>query len=954
MPSAHSEIAQGAVSPARQHALASGKSIPEFVAPDPQREETLALISQRKAETQVAKVSDYDSILLNGLGRVIGTRAGISIEQKPEDIVDVVAFFKREGKVYVAVSDVNRPALLARNAVDLDVVPEQQSGRMTNLPGAYIIEDGPASAARRVVIEKIGAQPVSDPFRLGGSILPNAGSSPEVAIPFGVEVFPPEQLEMVSYGEKLDGFRVRRFMELQEIVDAYYAGKIHDPRLLEGVLRLAEHLNIELTLPCAQDIRYAAICSPASSAMQERILSSEAARELLRNPPPDSDIVASVQLTELRGDQRPEHPFLEQFRLWVANMDKQGRNVGAPYEIDAVVRQSDALNIGCFSIIDGEPVLAINIGSREALERRESEVHVMHIATEARALEGVSGHLPRGSATAEGLRLVASEIARELTGIETIGKPIALQTYGFWSPGFNTAMYREALVPFDASAVRSVQSTTYFMRASEILELADEGVVRDLGLVQMARRLDAAFPSKLSRAVLNYPPEVLQEYSDLVNSDSAVMQFIREHAPHLRELVKTSPLFSALLATRINQGGIVIEIPEPGSKEAAFFSSHQESYLFHPEMPAVEAAAFLLHDGWHFDHQDRLPFYTDGKGGLLLDSQGRPIVCSQVEYQDSPNFNEVDALTFSEVVIPTLYGVKRFEEEIGTPCVAGLLEGAGIYDFDEQREAVRLMATEGVIPDEVVSFLARGGNFARYERLLHERLVGFYVRDVLNNVPAMYQAWTALPEVAEVAIRMGARAYNDPHVEAETFRERLTAATDRTSSVNQLQAAISSTRTQDIYRVALDIAYVVHLASEHADPVARERVVAEAREQIAALIEAHDTLSDLLPEIRDTERSERNLSAFSRLRAIQADVCKPAAAFLQSCIEDPAVVGAANVPELAGRKYMAFPLIPFGVPDELKNKVPELIAQSFARLTLSVPPGRAIVAPDESADRASS
>lgn len=935
-----------AVSPALREALASSNEAREFVAADPARSEAPCCVSARVADTQVAKVADYFSELLNGEGRVVRGRESISIEERPEDVVDVVAYYEQDGKIFVATTEVNRPALFAREARGLDVVVEQKTGRMINLPGGYITEDGVSSAVRKVVAQKIGTTILDEPFRLGGAILPNAGSSPEVAIPFAVRVRPPVHSEMASYGDKLDSNRLVRFMDVQSIVDAYYEGRLHDPRLLEGALRLAEHLEIEIKLPFGEKLRGIAQSASASEVVAKKILTPEVARNLLRSPPPDSDIVSSVRMTA--AESAPENPFLERYRLWIANIGQDGKQVGANYEVDAVVRALDTLNVGCFSLLEGEPLLAVNIGAREALERRESEVHVMHIATEARTMEGVTGSILVGANDQASLQAAARRIAEQHTGIDSFGDAVALDTYGFWSPGFNTSLYRESLIPFDASQVTSVQSTTYFVRARDILELAKEGVVRDLALIQHARRLDAAFPTERKETLPQFSPELKREYSELVNADAPVMQFIREHAPHLRELLKTSPLFAGLLAARINQGGIVIEKPQPGSLEAMFFSSHMETYLFHPEMPGAEAAAFLLHDGWHFGHEDKLPFYAAPDGTLLRDAAGNPLVCTAEQYGESPSFNEVDALTFSEVVIPIIYGIDEYEKAIGTPCVAGLLRGAGIRGFDEQRAAVREMAAEGRLPEKVAAYLSSGDNFARYERLLHERLIGFYVRDVVNNVPQMYRAWSALPEVAEVAIRLGARAYNDGRKEPETFSERLHEVTQGSRAINQLQAAISSTCTQEIYCVALDIAYLAHLATTHAQRAVRDTMLTQARAQIAELISAHDTLSEILPTIRDTEHSERNLNAFEKLRDIKNGVCRRAAEFLKVTAQDADTVGAMNVQELAGRKYMAFPLIPFGVPEELKGEVPRLIAESFQRLGLPVPSSRSIVSGDGS------
>ncbi|MBN8548522.1 MAG: hypothetical protein J0M12_04325 [Deltaproteobacteria bacterium] len=918
-----------------RHALASPQQQREFLPYDPQDARAVAgvgLLASVEAKTEVVAVGEFDCTHISASGNELRRDIRVSAEVRPEDVIDLIAFFRRDGKIFAAVTEVNRPALLARESEPLASVTEQLTGRMTNLPGGYITEDGPESSALSVLAQKIGATAQDKPFSLGGSILPNAGSSPELAFPYAVEIKPPEHEAFVSYGDKLDGMRVVRFMELQSIVDAYYQGALHDPRLLECTYRLAARLEYPLTLPQQAEIAALVRNDAPSEFVKSRILTPRAARELMQDPPADSSIVASVIMKPAEAPSA--QPFLGQRRLTVVNQASNGDALGQAYEVDAVVRSYDTLNVGCFSLADGEPLLAVNIGVREALELREAEIRVMSVATEARNMEGVTGSISPRATDGHAFTAAAKYIAQSHTGIHVFEEPYPLSTYGFWSPGFNTSLYRECLLPFRASEVTHASENCYFMRAVDILTLADEGLIRDLALIQMARRLDAAYPSPNPPEALNFPRPVIEFLDSVSTRNQRLAAISRAYAPDLREAMKFDPLLVTTLAGRLGMRAATVEA---GSKEALFFESHMETYLFHPEMSGMEAIAFLEHDSWHYGHPDRLPFLSAADGSLLRDSDGNPRLCSLSEYAQSPRENEVDALMFSEVIIPQRVGVQKFESKTGAKTVASLLIESGLRTLEEQHAAVHLMAAEGKIPPAVARFLAQDSNFATYETLLRERLIGFYVRDVLHNIPLLYKAWSEMPEVAELAIQMGAPAYNDPRVIPGTFRERLEEALRGPRSMNQLQDEIEDTRKNDLYLTILNIASLGRLIDVHAAPAYRDELRGEMREQIGKLFAAQKTLKDLLPTIRDVERSERNLRACQTLLEIRARVCREGAAFFERLVRDEQAIGLENVTELAGRKYVAFPLIPFGVPEGGQETVSSLISKGFTELGLRDP-----------------
>lgn len=894
------------------------------------------LVQQSPGLTEVVKLTPTTAEFFNSAGEQIGSDQ-LSIELRPEDVVGVLPYNVEGGELLVYATECVRPALLAREEIGLPALAGTAGARVLSELGGYLGSvDGLGQAAEAILSQKAALVPSGHAEMIGGLLIPNASVSAELVLPTAVPVHRPPRREYEVTGAQFNAGRITVELSAQQVADAFYQGRLSDPRLFLSVSELYEQLRggtvrdepLAVALPQLDEVRSQLQSVGTRAAPPIPFLCS--AEEVLRyqhEEPNDPGVVVSARVTD--DSASADAPLFRSARLLVRLENSKGEEVEAPFAAEAIVREHDTMLVVVLARCGDQIFLPVNNGARAALEVRDRTPHVVHTVTGARNLEGVSGVLTvpyddRGR-VAERVR----EIVFDATGHECVCAPVLTPIAGYFSPGFNTAGFRLAcaVIDLDETSIERLPSGTVL---AEPRALLDAGV-RDLSLRLCARvACDVLALEREKRSEALSGPE-REEFQRIMLSESSVWRFIREHSPRLREIMKEKPLLANILNKRVNDGGLEIEQRAADDPEHYFFNSLMQNFMLHRGENPLRVVQLLWHDFWHYEHADVLPFRNTTSGVAPV---------SAAEYTPAVTFNEVDGVMFSDVVLVNLYGVEAFEREIGYGSLAGFLQSAGITELDDQRAVVARAHEQGELDPRLVRFLSESGKLPYYNDVVREKLLGIYARDTLENIPILHQAWASMPNVAALAIKMGAATMDQWPQGAEHFSDRLDALvtgqdTEARSGRNPLREALGQLRTYGVYQQALKLEYLRGLLEERG----AGQEVSEIGSLTAELVDAYEKLRVSAQSVESIEESAQNIAAFRQLRSVSNGVVERSRSMLGALLSDNGPLSVEERERLSRWTHAPFPILAFDprAEERTQARVDECLQKSFAAVGLTFP-----------------
>jgi hypothetical protein len=896
-----------------------------------------ALLEQSPGPTEVVKLTRTSATFFNAAGEQIGA-AQLSIELRPEDVVGVLPYTVEQGELLVYATECLRPALLAREEVGLPALGGASGTRVLSELGGYLGSvDGLGQAVESILSQKATLVPSGHAQMIGGVLIPNASVSAELVLPTAIPVHRPPQREYEVPGTQFNAGRVTVELSAQHIADAFYQGRLSDPRLFLSVSDLHEQLRgrtvhdepLAVALPQLDEVRSQLQSARTRAAPPIPLLRS--AEEVLRyqhEEPTDPRVVVSARVTD--DSASADSPLFRSARLLVRLENSKGEEIEAPFAADAIVREHDTMLVVVLARCGDQILLPVNNGARAALEVRDRTPHVVHTVTGARNLEGVSGVLAVPFDDHESVAERVQKIVLDATGHECAHDPILTPIAGYFSPGFNTSGFRLAcaVIDIDEKSIERLPSGTVL---AEPRALLDAGV-RDLSLRLSARIASDVLGLEREPRAQSLSGSEREEFQRIMLSESSVWRFIREHSPRLREIMKEKPLLANILNKRVNDGGLEIERRSAEDPEHYFFNSLMQGFMLHQGENPLRVVQLLWHDFWHYEHADVLPFTRNASGELV------PVPADA--YTPAVTFNEVDGVMFSDVVLVDLYGVEAFEREIGYGSLAGLLQSAGITELDDQRAVVARAHEQGELDPRLVRFLSEPGKLAYYNDVVREKLLGVYARDTLENIPVLHQAWTSMPNVAALAIKMGASSFDQWPQGADRFSARLDALvsgndTEARSGRNPLREALGQLRTYGVYQQALKLEYIRGLL----DGRGGAAEVEEIESLTAELVDAYEKLRGAAHSIESIEESEQSIEAFRLLRSVSRGVVERSRALLGALLSEHGPLSVVERERLSRWTHAPFPILAFDprAAARTQARVDDCLQNSFAAAGLSFP-----------------
>lgn len=450
-----------------------------FRAEDPRLVDHLSL-REVSGPTQFVSTKNFAVQFYNCDGEALGSQI-YTIENKThQDVLDVVPYSESGGRLLIAMNERIRPALAARAILTEGAEPEVR-GLMWNLPGRYLPSNSDPyeveTAVQTFLRSGLGLSQRDLGRRLGGTYLPSCGASPELCVMYAVPIDTVDGGSQIAFHEAFEASRHVRFVDAQEIVNSYLAGTLHDLRLVLAAFRLAKDLgySLDVALPLSSDSR-----ALQNAAGMIPVLDTAGVISHISAAPSDRSVVARIEAQEVSDTPQP---FVRLKRFEVTNHDSRGRALET-YAADLAIRRGlDAVDIGCYTWIDGRPCMLVKRGVRPVIAIRALSEHPLSTDPSPLGIEGIAESL-EGERDLDSIAQRAKQGVREEAGFEPSHQPVYVG-YTYPSPGVNPERvynYLTELVPSTpAYAERTLdeQVDLFYVPVDELIELADRGIVRD-------------------------------------------------------------------------------------------------------------------------------------------------------------------------------------------------------------------------------------------------------------------------------------------------------------------------------------------------------------------------------------------------------------------------------------------------------------------------------------------
>ncbi len=853
---------------------------------------TVSVLPTNHTPTFVS-INSFEVLFLDKKREEIGKKIFTFDFKKEQDVIDLAAYYIENAdttnmSIYLAVNESIRPAKAARNRLNEN---KNSNGLHWDLPAGYVrLVRGHASIEDTVldILENKIHLTTDGPIEfLGGSYFPSVGGSTELVLPRGIQVKKPDNLKTVVYGKGFERSRRIEMMELQEIVDKYFTREIEDTRLLEVAFRLARYKGKKLDVPIKlqtdgietyiDEKTYPDIDPKVDTninqktdqnLLSERIIEGKELQTLMHNLHNDSDISAIV-INETKNPRN--NSFLQVKTYEVENRNSLGEIIDT-YKADIIFRKGiDSVDIGTYFWNNKKLYIGVKVGVRPAIAVRNSKRHPLHIDANFFNIEGVSGSCEGEKTIEEFIELAKNEVEEEL-GVLLKGKPIYVGS-DFPSVGHNAEKAHRILAEIDPTKKSNRKQTidetvkVFYIELDELLKLADQGTVRDMRLSLNAHLLKTIFNYGSFERI--HDSKNKTAYLELINQGSYIQKWIARNALSVDVDLHESTYYRRLKGYCENELGLV----------GVNFSHDSEKGFFDPLIPlfaiphpkdANKLPFYLLHDMRHYTLGDFVPYKITEEGTLTsIDLQ---------TYQRAKCGNECEAVYFSDVIMPELFGIDRAEKIFGGNSVAGAMLSLGIHT-EEAREAIVKIEREGIIPKKIINHQ----NFEKYRDVFIGRLLRFHVLD-REKTKKDYEEWIKHPEVGKVALQF-CNAYNNLQEYESTFSKTLDHLLHYSEGTNPLKAEIARTINVDIRITALNLAYVKEYLLENerkedslhnqknqeTQITLRIKKINEIDEHINLLKEAYLNLLEIKKNIQDIDSSTENISAYEKIITLKKE-----------------------------------------------------------------------------------
>ncbi len=848
-------------------------------------------------------IKSFEVLFLNKKRKEIEKKIFTFDFKKEQDVIDLAAYYvenvdKADMNIYLAVNQSIRPAKAAR--IELD---ENNNGLHWDLPAGYVrLVRGHAGIVDTVldILENKINLTADGPIEfLGGSYFPSVGGSTELVLPRAIQVKKPDNLKRVIYGKGFERSRRIQMMELQEIVDKYFTGEIEDTRLLEAAFRLARYKGKKLEIPI--QLQSEEIDTPINQKIDpkidqkiqdKRIIEGKKLQAEMHELHNNSDISAVV-INETNNQR--SNSFLRVKTYKVENENSSGEIIDT-YNADIIFRKGvDSVDIGTYFWNNKKLYMGVKVGVRPAIAVRSSRRHPLHIDANPFNVEGVSGSCNGEEAIEDFIELAKNEIEEEL-GVLLKGKAIYVGT-DFPSVGHNVEKVHRILAEIDPTKKINRKQTidetvkVFYIELDELLQLADQGTVRDMRLSLNAHLLKNIFNYGTFEAL--HDSEIKTNYLALINQGSHIQKWLAKNALEIDVNLHESAHYRRLKGYCENELGLVgIEFSH--NSEKGFFDPLIPLFAIPHPKDANKLPFYLLHDMRHYTLGDFVPYKITNKGTLTsIDLQ---------IYQRAKCGNECEAVYFSDVLMPEHFGVNRAEKLFGGNSVAGAMNALEITQ-EEARNAIISIEREGIIPKKIINHK----NFEKYRDVFIGRLLRFHVLD-REKTKRDYEEWMKHPEVGKTALQF-CNAYNNVEEYESTFSKTLDQLLSYSEGTNPLKAEISRTINMDIRITALNLAYMKEYLLENvklentklecekienkisknekventeSENIKLEKEIQTLDIHLELLKRSYDCLLDTKKRIEDIDCSTENIAAYQLLQNLQEGIIKDSGIFLNS------------------------------------------------------------------------
>ena len=767
----------------------------------------------------------------NDLSRKIERCADVASFQN-QDTCDVLPWFEQAGEYYLGIYEALRPAEAAR---ELFGGKSHFNGILPQLPGGYLMPGtGDAwieRAVEQVCVEKVGAAPVGIPELLGGGYFTSIGAHTEGAILVAVEVAPPANREQMRIGEGFHQSIVSRFLKPQEIVDSFFRGEIPDVRLLEATYRFCERNQIELQVPVSVSNLSAKIFCGAK-VERLKILSASQLRRETEKPRSDFQVEAG-----------PADELSDFIRIHHLSWEAHGKN-GAPLATstaDAITRGGaeyflDTFDVGCYFWKNDKLYMTIQRGPREAIGFRNSLAHSIKTDCSLFHNDGISGSILSTDDSKTARHLAVANTVRSKTGCEPLSEP---QDFGFYYPssGFSTEGTYGSLVEIDPHVTLECNNDVFAIELNDLLELTDQGYIRDVRLAALAHTLSIASAYE-RRPPKQHDPVVLEQFNSILSSGVELQHFLQSKAPKIySELVKI-PEYRRLIAYAINEfGGVVREYRDP--EERYFFRAAVPLFTYYESPRDNQEWSFrVLHDTSHFIMMELSPYLHEPDGRLQRNQSGVAIMRDQAEFTEWYARSECKAVAISDAVLAG-NSAAAFSWRARSAEVFSIL---GIHDAVEAFELIESIELNGRIP----AWVLQHQRYLECRDVIVGRLLQFCALD-RAQLKIFYQDMVDFPEVAETLAQFG-RLSLSPQEYSERVKNSYEQVTAYGEGVNPVKAQLNAIAYGELLPAALQLASI-------------ERFARNAEGNVGSLIEECQSGRERLLEVfRETRRLAAQLN----------------------------------------------------------------------------------------------
>lgn len=851
-----------------------------------------------------------------------------------QDAVDTLVYGQDDSGYKIAIYQAIRPVLPSRHkASDATLVGnEEYTGLLWSLPATNLrIEEGHAGvedAGKKILKQKIGINlevTSADLEFLGGSYFTSIGGTTESCRPVALRVPLPPDLQRIKFGETFHANVLTKFEDFHQALQSCLNGTYHDLRLLAHLLRFARYKGIEvpaLGILSQNKIQKERALHPA---VAKRMLTQAAVRKLIDARHLERQ---SIQRVEVSETSAPSEPFVETEVLDVTMYNKMSTTIGT-FSAEAMRRRGqDCVDIGAWFFHNDALYLAINRGPRPGVAARELFEHPVSSPCNHIHIDGISGMLPKQDITLQTVFQTAAATLKRETGLSGLGAAQYL-TYAYTSPTYDKERTYLVLQQIDPSQIQEeAADEIYFVKAQDILALAEQGYIRDQRLEIFAHLL-ALEGEKANQKIPRQLSAVELEFLQLINSASPIQAYLSKHCQEVdAELSRFAEYRNAKIYLENERGLIFVPSTETG--DVNVFRSAFARFDYDENEDQNKLPFSLDHDLRHWAAKDLCPYLIDKNRSILHDSHGDPLMLPRDQFRRALTVNECFVGWHSDVILPSQYDLHKADLHKAKKItwrgkVAQAFEVMGLSK-QEALNAILSIEGNGIIPAKIL----KHARYQEFRDVIVDRYLRFHVLDQLQS-DIIYNNWQKHAWVAQVMIR-----FCDVHTDVQDYyrglRESMQMLKKYAEGRNRFKQEIALAKASGVQNSAIRIASLMEYMCENRN-VGYEKAYLECEKWLERLYEALLNLEDIHARIKNTELNDENIALYRRYKRINNGLIKPARDFIKGLSERNDLFTSAQLAQAHSREL--FFLEDLKIRDEaaIRARLDELEQRSITRLT---------------------